>query len=280
MDLGKPHPLCTPRTRPTRTLYRTLFLDFAGPPPLLKSHSVPLLTPAARRPPSGTIQDKLNRNQYSSASGFVSDMRLVWGNAILYNPAGTPVHISAAALSAEFERQLVRMVDGEDGLAPAPLPPKKALAPSRPAGAVPAPQPADPPLRPPPRPAAPPRSAPAVPSRPVPPAPSPSAAPAAPAAPASACPPLAGAAGAESEPALSRSQHGQTLTTAPVKLSAPKPPAPRSHPAASYLPSGGEASGAQKVRSIYRKTVNHLRNHPQAVPFKVALNWKKAGFLE
>jgi hypothetical protein len=67
---------------------------------------------------------------------------------------------------------------------------------------------------------------------------------------------------------------------AAVKRSSPKPPAPRSHPAASYLPSAGEASGAHKLRAVYRKTVLHLRNHPQAMPFKVPLNWKKLGLFE
>eukprot|EP00312_Isochrysidales_sp_CCMP1244_P042818 CAMPEP_0202757608 /NCGR_PEP_ID=MMETSP1388-20130828/16482_1 /ASSEMBLY_ACC=CAM_ASM_000864 /TAXON_ID=37098 /ORGANISM="Isochrysis sp, Strain CCMP1244" /LENGTH=111 /DNA_ID=CAMNT_0049425507 /DNA_START=41 /DNA_END=372 /DNA_ORIENTATION=+ len=59
----------------------------------------------------GTVEQRLDRKEYTDAGGFVRDMRLVWSNAITYNPVGTPVHAAAAALSAEFEKRLLATIE-------------------------------------------------------------------------------------------------------------------------------------------------------------------------
>ena len=186
----------------------------------------------------GTIEEKLNKNQYSSAGGFVRDMRLVWSNAILYNPAGTPVHLAAVALSEEFEKRLARIIG--DVFDPSAAPLRK--TPPAPSASSRAPPPAPPRAAPPSLPVAPPSAA-----------PSSTVAPTAPSA----------------------------ITSAPVKRT-PRPPAPRSLPAATYLPAAtpGETSGAQRIRAVYRKAVYALRNHHLAGPFKWPVNWKKLGLFE
>ena len=75
----------------------------------------------------GTVQAKLSSNAYTDAAGFVRDVRLVWANARLYNPAGTPVCNAAIALSEAFEKHLKQMLSN------AAVPPPTRPPPSRPA---------------------------------------------------------------------------------------------------------------------------------------------------
>ncbi|XP_047333685.1 transcription factor GTE8-like [Impatiens glandulifera] len=51
----------------------------------------------------GTIRNNLALNKYLSPSDFLSDVRLTFSNALLYNPSGTPVHSMAETLSKFFE---------------------------------------------------------------------------------------------------------------------------------------------------------------------------------
>jgi len=51
----------------------------------------------------GTIQTRLDGDKYSSYEDFARDMRLVWSNCMLYNPADTPYHQSALKMSEKFE---------------------------------------------------------------------------------------------------------------------------------------------------------------------------------
>jgi len=59
----------------------------------------------------GTIQAKLNLKKYSSASECIDDMRLTFGNALMYNPRGTPIYRAAAELSSYLEERSKLLVD-------------------------------------------------------------------------------------------------------------------------------------------------------------------------
>ena len=54
----------------------------------------------------GTIKQNLESGQFEDASVFIEHVRLVFGNAMLYNAAHTPVHLYAQKLSDEFERKV------------------------------------------------------------------------------------------------------------------------------------------------------------------------------
>eukprot|EP01125_Pyxidicula_operculata_P010617 TRINITY_DN3498_c0_g1_i2.p1 TRINITY_DN3498_c0_g1~~TRINITY_DN3498_c0_g1_i2.p1 ORF type:complete len:392 (+),score=65.29 TRINITY_DN3498_c0_g1_i2:75-1250(+) len=53
----------------------------------------------------GTIKRRLNRGNYETVSDFGEDVRLVWSNALLYNPKHTDIHYMAKTLSVIFEEQ-------------------------------------------------------------------------------------------------------------------------------------------------------------------------------
>jgi hypothetical protein len=66
----------------------------------------------------GTIQKKLDGGSYLSVEDFINDVRLVWYNACIYNPADQWVHQSARKMEAEFEHRLASLI-GMDPVAPA-----------------------------------------------------------------------------------------------------------------------------------------------------------------
>mmetsp|Transcript_35404 Transcript_35404/g.46735 ORF Transcript_35404/g.46735 Transcript_35404/m.46735 type:complete len:696 (+) Transcript_35404:156-2243(+) len=59
----------------------------------------------------GTIKTKLQQFQYNGVEDFSSDVRLVFSNAILYNPPNHPVTQSAEVLSEEFESEMIKITD-------------------------------------------------------------------------------------------------------------------------------------------------------------------------
>jgi len=65
-----------------------------------------------------TIKDKVKRITYANAHEFVSDVRLVWSNAITFNTADSPVHHYALSLSHYFESQVPRIVAQASALDP------------------------------------------------------------------------------------------------------------------------------------------------------------------
>ena len=57
----------------------------------------------------GTIEKKLDKSGYSSVEDFIRDVRLVWGNALKYNPPENPVYALADRMDAEFEKKLAEL---------------------------------------------------------------------------------------------------------------------------------------------------------------------------
>ncbi|RAL49107.1 hypothetical protein DM860_015098 [Cuscuta australis] len=55
----------------------------------------------------GTIKTRLSRNMYKSPMEFAHDVRLVFRNAMTYNPKGQDVHIMAEQMSKIFEEKWV-----------------------------------------------------------------------------------------------------------------------------------------------------------------------------
>ncbi|KAL6553482.1 hypothetical protein OROGR_007324 [Orobanche gracilis] len=53
----------------------------------------------------GTIKTRLSQNWYKSPTDFADDVRLVFSNAMTYNPKGQDVHIMAEQLSQIFEER-------------------------------------------------------------------------------------------------------------------------------------------------------------------------------
>ena len=54
----------------------------------------------------GSVNEKLHAHMYETLDAWVSDVNLVWNNAIKFNPAGNDVHESAKALSAMFDKRI------------------------------------------------------------------------------------------------------------------------------------------------------------------------------
>jgi len=54
----------------------------------------------------GTVSEKLSYGEYESIDDFVADVRLIWSNALLYNPPGNEVHEMAQSLSNLFEKKI------------------------------------------------------------------------------------------------------------------------------------------------------------------------------
>ena len=68
----------------------------------------------------GTIEKKLaSADGNYCADNFVEDVRLVWYNALIYNPQGTPVALAASRMSAAFEEMLKNLVASGSGAAAA-----------------------------------------------------------------------------------------------------------------------------------------------------------------
>ena len=57
----------------------------------------------------GTIRKRLDSNQYRTLKAFIYDVRLVWSNALAYNPPGTEVHQLAWQFSQRFEEAVARI---------------------------------------------------------------------------------------------------------------------------------------------------------------------------
>jgi hypothetical protein len=55
----------------------------------------------------GTVKTKLQRGEYRELESAVADIRLVFDNALLFNPAGNSVHEIAKLLKQEFEADYV-----------------------------------------------------------------------------------------------------------------------------------------------------------------------------
>ncbi|CAM9502458.1 unnamed protein product [Chrysoparadoxa australica] len=56
-----------------------------------------------------TVASKLDAGKYSTAGAFVEDLRLVFANAMRYNPPKHPVHSYARSISVSFERNVKRL---------------------------------------------------------------------------------------------------------------------------------------------------------------------------
>ena len=59
----------------------------------------------------GTVKSNLSASRYAGAPEFAADVRLVFANALAYNPPANPVHKAARALSTEFESELKRTLE-------------------------------------------------------------------------------------------------------------------------------------------------------------------------
>lgn len=62
----------------------------------------------------GTVRRRLDANGYRTLKAFVSDVRLVWSNAMAYNPPGSDVHGIAMKMQRWFE-QMIAQVETEYG---------------------------------------------------------------------------------------------------------------------------------------------------------------------
>lgn len=174
--------------------------------------------------------------------GFVDDVRLVFSNARLYNPADTEVAKAAVELSRTFEARLIATVNPSFAASPAPAP-----AAALPVAASPAPLPS-----------------PAVPTEPSPqvqPTPRSASQPLTTPPPAAPTPP----------PALAPAAPATSSARTPV----PPPPAPPPPP-----PSAPPPLGPEGVFQRYHKIVRALRNHPAAQPFRAPLDWEKQCLFE
>eukprot|EP01105_Mastigella_eilhardi_P023570 TRINITY_DN597_c0_g1_i1.p1 TRINITY_DN597_c0_g1~~TRINITY_DN597_c0_g1_i1.p1 ORF type:complete len:724 (+),score=168.63 TRINITY_DN597_c0_g1_i1:145-2316(+) len=58
----------------------------------------------------GTFMDNIGRGLYLTAPEAVADVRLVFTNALTYNPSGHPINITARRFSAKFEASLRALV--------------------------------------------------------------------------------------------------------------------------------------------------------------------------
>jgi len=67
----------------------------------------------------GTVKRKLDDGLYKSAEDFVSDVRLVWANAKLYNPADNDVHVMAKGMEEIFEKKVPELLAAHDPAADA-----------------------------------------------------------------------------------------------------------------------------------------------------------------
>lgn len=57
----------------------------------------------------GTVKSNLKNSEYLSPAEFISDVRMIFRNAYVYNKGGTDVWNSAEKLSRVFETELVRL---------------------------------------------------------------------------------------------------------------------------------------------------------------------------
>jgi len=57
----------------------------------------------------GTIMENLQGNKYAYIKDWISDTRLVFKNACLYNPVGHPVHSMSVSLGKAFEREVLTL---------------------------------------------------------------------------------------------------------------------------------------------------------------------------
>eukprot|EP01102_Stenamoeba_stenopodia_P006826 TRINITY_DN190_c0_g1_i1.p1 TRINITY_DN190_c0_g1~~TRINITY_DN190_c0_g1_i1.p1 ORF type:complete len:1013 (-),score=292.50 TRINITY_DN190_c0_g1_i1:62-3100(-) len=57
----------------------------------------------------GTIKERLDDGHYHSISEFASDVRLVWKNAMTYNPPGSDVYIMADIVAKAFESKYAKL---------------------------------------------------------------------------------------------------------------------------------------------------------------------------
>ncbi|KAL6494373.1 hypothetical protein OROGR_031173 [Orobanche gracilis] len=82
-------------------------------------HNIPDYFDVIKHPMDlGTVQSKLLTNQYSNPKDFSADVRLIFKNAMTYNPIGHAVHIMADTMSKFFEmrwkpieKKIMSMVD-------------------------------------------------------------------------------------------------------------------------------------------------------------------------
>lgn len=58
----------------------------------------------------GTVREKVVAKSYRHPGEFVDDVRLVWANAMKYNPDHHPIHYAANGLRRLFERRLLALV--------------------------------------------------------------------------------------------------------------------------------------------------------------------------
>ena len=68
----------------------------------------------------GTVEKKLKENQYNEPSEFEEDVRLVWRNALTFNPKGTQVNIMAEEMSLAFEQELKKEKEWANGIRSTP----------------------------------------------------------------------------------------------------------------------------------------------------------------
>mmetsp|Transcript_33245 Transcript_33245/g.82792 ORF Transcript_33245/g.82792 Transcript_33245/m.82792 type:complete len:491 (+) Transcript_33245:126-1598(+) len=80
----------------------------------------------------GSVRSNLQRAVYSNGSAFVGDVKLVFANAMSYNPPGSDVHMMANTLLEEFERLIkpfVKRTPAKASLPPAGAQPEEEVIP-------------------------------------------------------------------------------------------------------------------------------------------------------
>lgn len=59
----------------------------------------------------GTVRQRLDKGAYEDSEQFARDVRLVWSNAMMFNPTGHYVHQTAAKYSNMFEKKFLGLSD-------------------------------------------------------------------------------------------------------------------------------------------------------------------------
>ena len=52
----------------------------------------------------GTVEKRLKSGAYTNPNQFADDMRLIWNNAMTYNPKQSPIYLMTVAIKEFFEK--------------------------------------------------------------------------------------------------------------------------------------------------------------------------------
>lgn len=100
------------------------FLEAVDPVAL----GIPTYFDVIKRPMDlGTVDAKLRAGDYDMPEQFEEDVRLIWANAMAFNPVGSQVYRMAESISLYFEEALRRDEEGRAPFKPAPERIKKKL---------------------------------------------------------------------------------------------------------------------------------------------------------